>query len=591
MIRISKFIVTFCCFLLLINKHTEAQINAIKFANPTKDSINTSSGQIFMSGIILQKPFGKLTINNQPVNIANTGGFAIKIDSLKDGVNTITVNYFLKKEYSTQTFIVNKQPVKKPNYIDSFAIANISTYPENIQWAKVGDAIIMTAKATPGMQLFCNNIELYETNAGNNNAGIYKGTYTVQNKDLGKDITFNYTLKNMRNGNVIHQAWPNTIHILSDSMTIGHTIGKLPYMMYGYGDDRLGGAKMTYLDSLIPFIVTGKINNNYRVQLSATQSAYIPVSNLALDVNSTISPTILSGNWRVETREKGDIISIRLEDRRPYSSVTEVNPSRLMVDIYGTISNSNWITQLQNLKVIRNVWYEQLPNNTLRVYIDLKNPQLWGYDIHYENNNLVIFIKDAPKSNKWSDLTIAIDAGHGGDNMGADGLTGAYEKDITLQMALKLSAQLKALGAKMIMTRTKDTSISMVERILQLKKEAPDLLVSLHCNSTDNPLIQGNSTYYRYIGFADLSRCIHKEMLQLGMQDYGEVGSFNFALNGPTNYVNALNELAFLSNPEDEAKLLDPLWQNKMINATIKGIKDFVHNAVPTQKTEKKRKK
>lgn len=574
--------------------HTlRAQITTIKFATPAKDSFTTTGSSVTFSGLA-HIPLGNLFLNNRPVKIYKTGAFALKIDSLQEGLNTIEATYQYKKNTTRQTFLVFKKTASKSSTVNGFAIASAQTYPENIQWVKPGDRIQITAKASPNMKMTWNQTNLTEQDSTIAGAGIYKGVYVFQKDDMDKKIPLLVSLTNPKNNKTINKELGSPIQVLSNQTLTGHTVGKLPYMMYGYGDDRLGGAKMTYLDSLIPFIVTGKIDNNYRVQLSPTQSAYIPASNFVLDENAAEPlPTVLSGNWRVVPNDKGDVVNINLESPRPYSSITEINPSRLLVDIYGTVSNTNWITKLQGLQVIKNIWYEQMPDNVLRVFIDLKSPQLWGYDIHYEGNNLVIFLKKAPKSPNWNDLTIALDAGHGGENLGADGLTGAYEKDITLQITQKLCKHLQTLGATVVMTRTKDTTLSMVDRILLLKNAAPDLLVSLHCNSAGSPFVQGNSTYYRYIGFAPLSEYIHKEMLKLGLEDYGNVGSFNFALSGPTNYINALNELAFISNPEDEAKLLNPIEQDKMVQATITGIQKFLQANIPSSenKIHKKRKK
>ncbi|WP_447641927.1 MULTISPECIES: N-acetylmuramoyl-L-alanine amidase family protein [Chitinophagaceae] len=568
-----------------------AQIPTIKFATPAKDSVTTTSTSVTFSGLA-QQPIGNLFINNRPVKIYKTGAFAIKIDSLQNGLNTIVARYENKKNTSFQNFIVVKKQPATYIPVNGFDIASIQTYPANLQWAKPGDIVQITVRATPNMQVIWNQTILPEQDSiKEGEPGIYKGVYVFQDRDTGQDIPLRITLLNPNTKQSFSKNQSDPIHVLSRDLA-GYTTGKLPYMMYGYGDDRLGGAKMTYLDSLVPFRVTGKIDNNYKVQLSNAQTAYIPTSNFMLTKSEpTPIPTILSGNWRVEPSENGDLINIALECRRPYSSITEVNPSRLLVDIYGTVSNTNWITKLQGLQVIKNIWYEQLPDNVLRVFIDLKSPQQWGYDIHYEGNNLVIFLKKAPKSPEWKDLTIALDAGHGGENLGADGLTGILEKDITLQVTQRLCKKLQSLGATVVMTRTKDTTLSMVERISYLKNKAPDLLVSLHCNSA-SPFVQGNSTYYRYIGFAPLSEYIHKEMLKLGLEDYGNVGGFNFALSGPTNYVNALNELAFISNPEDEAKLVDPIWQEKMVQATITGIQKFLQANIPSEnKISSKRKK
>jgi N-acetylmuramoyl-L-alanine amidase len=70
-------------------------------------------------------------------------------------------------------------------------------------------------------------------------------------------------------------------------------------------------------------------------------------------------------------------------------------------------------------------------------------------------------------------------------------------------------------------------------------------------------------------------------MLALGLKEYGNVGRFNFALNGPTEFPNALVETVFLSNPEDEMKALNPVFQQQIADAITAGIRDFLKDASP----------
>ena len=128
------------------------------------------------------------------------------------------------------------------------------------------------------------------------------------------------------------------------------------------------------------------------------------------------------------------------------------------------------------------------------------------------------------------------------------------------------------------MTREKDTSLSMPERIEFLKQVQPDLLISIHLNSASNDTVRGVSTYYRYIGFRPLSMAILKHMLQLGLREYGNIGSFNFSLSGPTDYPNCLVEVAFLSNKEDEKKILDPKFHKQVAKKIVEGIEEFLKN-------------
>jgi len=125
------------------------------------------------------------------------------------------------------------------------------------------------------------------------------------------------------------------------------------------------------------------------------------------------------------------------------------------------------------------------------------------------------------------------------------------------------------------MTRTIDTTLSMEERILMLRAEAPDLLISIHLNSSSIDTVMGTSTYYRYIGYRPLSQYVLSNMLELGLKEFGNVGAFNFALSGPVEYPNCLVEVAFLSNISDEKKIVNPKFQKNVAKKIVEGIREF----------------
>ena len=126
------------------------------------------------------------------------------------------------------------------------------------------------------------------------------------------------------------------------------------------------------------------------------------------------------------------------------------------------------------------------------------------------------------------------------------------------------------------MTRTTDTTLDMATRVEMLKAWNPDILISIHFNSSGNALIKGTSTYYRYIGFRSLSQSVLKRMLELKLIEIGNVGSFNFSLNGPTDYPNCLVEVAFLSNLDDEKRILDPKFRVATAKKIVDGINDWL---------------
>ena len=358
----------------------------------------------------------------------------------------------------------------------------------------------------------------------------------------------------------------------------GRTTGQLPYLEYGLGDDRLGGAKMGYLDTNVLMQVIDSFNNDYKVKLSAQHVAYLPKLNFSPDTAYKPAPYFLSSSFRVWGDEKYDYVSLALPERLPYKSVQQINPARIVVDVYGATTNTNWITQLKTAKEVKNVWYEQPEDDVLRVFIELKNNAHWGYFMYYTKNALQVRIKRQPEKLKIKDLVIAVDAGHGGPgSTGARGtVSGILEKDYTLKMAQQLQKKLERKGATVYMTRTDDSDVTMIDRTLALRQLDPHLMISIHLNSSGNATAKGTSTYYRYIGFRPLSQTILDRMLDLGLNNFGNIGGFNFSLSGPTEYPNCLVEVAFLSNAEDEKRILDEKFHEDVADQIYKGIKDWL---------------
>jgi N-acetylmuramoyl-L-alanine amidase len=362
-----------------------------------------------------------------------------------------------------------------------------------------------------------------------------------------------------------------------DWFLAGRTTGKLPYLEYGLGDDRLGGAKMTYLDTNILVKIVDSVKDDYKIRLSAQHTGWLPKSNFKKDSSIVLRPYYLTASWRVYGDEQYDYVTVALDERLPYRSMQQVGPSKLIVDIFGVTSNTNWITQLSSSKEINRVNYEQVEDDVFRVIIELKHKQHWGHSIYYDGNRLVIRVKRQPGSLNLSSMNIAIDAGHGGDNKGAEGVTaGIAEKDYTLMIAKELQKSLLKKGADVFMTRENDTSLSMVERVMMLRTEAPDFMISIHLNSSNRDSIRGVSTYYRYIGFRPLTQYILKRMMDIKLKEFGNIGAFNFSLSGPTDYPNCLVEVAFLSNKEDEKLILDPRFHKAVAKQITAGINDWL---------------
>jgi N-acetylmuramoyl-L-alanine amidase len=354
--------------------------------------------------------------------------------------------------------------------------------------------------------------------------------------------------------------------------------GKLPALLYGQGADRLGGAKMGYIDTNVILRVADSTKDFYSVQLSRFHTAYIEKAYVKFDSIPAEKPFYLTNSFSVKGDTSFDYVGISMEEKLPYKSSMEINPSKIVVDIFGVQSNTNWITQLHSLKEVKNVYYNQVEDDVVRVTIELQHRQHWGYSIGYKGKILVIRVKRQPEKLDMRFLKVAIDAGHGGTNAGTGGIHAKYEeKYYTLLFAKALERLLKKKGVKkVIMTRTTDTTFDNKDRILFLQEQNPDFLVSLHLNSSNNAQVNGVSTYYKHIGFRPLTQALLNRMLELKLNEFGNVGSFNFVLNQPTDFVNSLVEIAFMSNEDDEKKVLRAGFYDDVAKKIYLGMMDWL---------------
>ncbi len=550
----------------------------IKLTDPLTEVNSVSIAQKFIIGSTCKTC--TLTINNNDVKVYPTGAFVYEL-SLPEGES----NYVMSAKSSagktiSKTLTFNYSIPKDEQPTQNISIDRIQTLPEGNLMLKPGDAISFRVKAKSGCSITTfGNTRFFEMpdSVSKGMIGIYQGKYIVQPTDTFTNKKFSVILTAQDGTTLIKETNANFSVLTSSMSDVYITKGRLAHLEYGLGEDRLGGAKIGYIDSLIPLKIIGKVGSHFKVKLAPSRTAYIPDELVNPLPPGTFTPSSLTGKIKVFNDSTFDVVQIQLFSKLPYQSFHLTDPSKIVVDIFGATSNTNWIDQLTNLKEVKKVNYEQIADDIFRVYISLHHQQHWGHQIYYSGNNLIIKIKPQPKSLLLKDLTIAIDAGHGGTNTGAVGPTGVAEKEITLPIALKLQKMLEKDGAKVIMTRTTETFFDNKERILFYRDSTPDLLLSVHLNSSADPIhISGTSTFYRYEGFKNLSNAIQKRMLDLGLKDCGNNGSFNFMLNSPIEYPNALIETVYLSNPEEEMKILDPVFQEKLSEKIVLGVKDFL---------------
>ena len=148
--------------------------------------------------------------------------------------------------------------------------------------------------------------------------------------------------------------------LAQQKLIYGKTTGKLPMLAYGLGEDRLGGAKMGILDTAVVLKLIDTTKAIYQVQLSKNHTAYIDKSFIQMDTAFRPKAFYLSNSWSVKGIDnQTDLVSISLDEKLPYKSWMEINPSKIMIELFGVQSNTNWITQLSSAKEVKNIYFNQ----------------------------------------------------------------------------------------------------------------------------------------------------------------------------------------------------------------------------------------
>ncbi|HSI96454.1 MAG: N-acetylmuramoyl-L-alanine amidase [Methylophilaceae bacterium] len=230
-------------------------------------------------------------------------------------------------------------------------------------------------------------------------------------------------------------------------------------------------------------------------------------------------------------------------------------------------------------------------------------------------------------------ITVAIDAGHGGEDPGARGANGTHEKDVTLAIAKKLKAMIDAEpNMRGVLTRDGDYFIPLNGRVVKARKLQADLFVSIHADAFVKPEARGSSVFVlsergatstmaRYLAkkenesdliggvrldvkdpylaktLLDLSQTATiSDSLKLGKAVLGHLGEINtlhkpaveqagFAVLKSPDIPSILVETAFISNPEEERRLNDDAYQDKMADAVLSGIKRYFAANPPLAKS------
>ncbi len=230
-------------------------------------------------------------------------------------------------------------------------------------------------------------------------------------------------------------------------------------------------------------------------------------------------------------------------------------------------------------------------------------------------------------------VTVVIDPGHGGEDPGAIGAGGTYEKDVVLKIAKKLKAKIDTqTNMRAVLTRDADYFIPLGQRVEKARRLQGDLFMSIHADAFVRPDVKGSSVFVLsnrgassaaakmlaqsqnesdLIGgvnlgtkdshlaktLLDLSQtATSKDSQKLGKVMLAALGDVNdlhsgrleeagFAVLKAPDIPSVLVETAFISNPDEEQKLNDSAYQDKMANAILRGVRQYFAQNPPLAKT------
>ena len=259
------------------------------------------------------------------------------------------------------------------------------------------------------------------------------------------------------------------------------------------------------------------------------------------------------------------------------------DPARLVIDIDGCDINGlkEPVSGGTLVGKVRMAQFSLTPM-VVRIVLDLNRP------VHHKSvlseDNRVLTVNISEPSIK--DKTVVIDAGHGGYDPGALGVSGLQEKDFNLETALLLRDKLAAQGVTVIMTREDDSFISLPGRASVANSAYADVFVSIHANSNPNPATRGTSTYYyapssNPLLYGQLEQrqkmadAVQRNLIELlGTRDIGILQD-NFAVLRGTEMPSVLVEAAFLSNTDDEVLLKDSSFREKVAQGIADGLAEY----------------
>ncbi len=569
--------------------------NALEVIYP-KDNAHINAYSTFFVGNT--NTGASLKINNETVKVHPDGGF-VHVIKLKPGANNINItsSYENTNEKVTRTIHTPEYVKTIPRY--PLKINENSLQPRNSVIYKPGDILQVSFMGSTGNKAYFSigkkrkNITMYEQppkyirtgpvygKASKGSSipvkGIYKGTYRIQEKDVFKNESITVKLVSSR-GKISH-----TLPVTVSTIPPGHP----PVIAVVKNDHATvrthpGKSRLTPLPEGTRLNLTGRIGDNYRFKMGETLEGWIHEDDITLLPEGT--PELGSAIDLIDINSGKEKIyfKIPLSQKHPFI-IEQPVANEMYLKIFGVKADIDLFSYENKDEFLKEVKWTQETKNSVKINITVNSRQFWGYKYYYEGENLVVEIEKPPvidPEKPLKGITICLDPGHGGEELGVVGPTGIPEKQVNLEISEKLKAILEKRGANVVMTRTIDEEAGLYERVKFANYNNARILLSIHNNSLPdgrNPYKEhGTSTYYYHSQSLPLAKTLHKALLEdLQFKDFGLFWS-SFALTRPEETLAVLLELGFMINPDEYSLLTNPEFQDKIARSIARGLDYFM---------------
>jgi N-acetylmuramoyl-L-alanine amidase len=272
----------------------------------------------------------------------------------------------------------------------------------------------------------------------------------------------------------------------------------------------------------------------------------------------------------------GDKLTIQSTGGLFETIMKQKKPERLQVDLdYARLAPSLTVPPVSDGQV-KGIHFAPLSETKVRIEVQLAFFTGFTAKFSSDRRQLDIIFKRSPLIGK----TIVLDPGHGGVDSGAIGRQGTREKDVVLEVGLMLKDLLEEAGARVIMTRTDDSFVSLYERSYLANYLLADLFISIHANSNDDSSMQGIEVYHLdgHDEAKSLAQSVMGGLVESTGLNNGGVKQNDFVVIRETQMPSILVELGYLSNYQEESVIDTNEFRQKAAAGLLKGIVSYYTN-------------